>query len=379
MTNSRGLASDIRSYGNIWDKRKEIEQIVAANLKLPLATILGKWNEPGRHYHDLSHLDNLIGQIYELNDTGRVPLVLLALMHDVIYNPRSADNEDASREFFDRHVKHGSSFKEVVGVGIEHTKYQGQKKPKSEIIRTFLRMDLKGLFTGDMSKLLSNEKKIFREYQWLDYAIYRDTKPDLLVHTAENYCWLLPKREQAASLARVLAFTDYLRARRPNVGVYAGSYNPFHIGHMNILHQAEKIFDKVIIAVGMNPEKADHQDWQTVAQERTEAIAKQLPFHQVEAFRGFLAHYLERKAKDQDVTLIRGIRDGFDLRQEVIQLRYIQELYPDLKVVYIPCKKEFEHISSSWLRLLESIEPGSSVPYLCGAQQDEWMDRIKKE
>ncbi len=104
MTKSRWLASDIRAYGNIRDNRKGIEQIVAANLKLPLATILDKWNEPGRYYHDLSHLDNLIGQIYELNDARRVPLVLIALMHDVIYNPRSADNEDASREFFNRHV-----------------------------------------------------------------------------------------------------------------------------------------------------------------------------------------------------------------------------------------------------------------------------------
>jgi phosphopantetheine adenylyltransferase len=96
----------------------------------------------------------------------------------------------------------------------------------------------------------------------------------------------------------------------------------------------------------------------------TAAIERQLPFHQIEAFRGFLSDYLKQKAQDQDVTLIRGIRDGFDLRQEVIQLRYVQEQYPDLKVVYIPCKKEFEHISSSWLRLLESIEPGSSAQYL---------------
>ena len=159
MGAKRTLKTDIRKYGNIYGNRQEIEKIVDANLKLPFAAVLGKWNEPGRYYHDLSHLDNLIGQIYELNDAGRVPLVLLALMHDVIYNPRSADNEDASREFFDRHVKPGCSFKEVVGEGIEHTKYQGLKKPKSEIIRTFLLMDLKGLFTGDMKRLLADEKR----------------------------------------------------------------------------------------------------------------------------------------------------------------------------------------------------------------------------
>jgi pantetheine-phosphate adenylyltransferase len=379
MIAKRLPSKDIRKYGNIYGNRKEIEKIVSANLKLPLAAILDKWNVPGRCYHGLFHLDNLIGQIFEIKNVGRTPLVLLALMHDVIYDPRSTDNEDASRKFFERHVKPGCTVMEVVDEGIEHTKYQGLKKPKSGIIRTFLLMDLKGLLTGDMKRLLSDEKKLFREYQWLDYAVYRDTRPDLLVRTAENYSWLLPKREQAARLARVQAFADYLRERRPNVGVYAGSYNPFHIGHMNILHQAEKIFDKVIIAVGMNPEKVDQQSWQAMAQERTDAITKQLPFHEVEVFKGFLAHYLELKAKDQDVTLIRGIRDGFDLRQEVIQLRYVQKLYPDLKVVYIPCKKEFEHISSSWLRLLESIEPGSSAPYLCGTQQDEWVESVEKE
>ncbi|MGO9953887.1 MAG: adenylyltransferase/cytidyltransferase family protein [Dissulfurispiraceae bacterium] len=371
MIAKRILKTDIRKYLNIYVNRKEIEQIVGSYLKLPLAAILDKWKEPGRYYHDPSHLDNLIGQIYELKDAGRVPLVLLALMHDVIYDSRSTDNKDWSCEFFDRHVKPGCPFKDIVYDGIKHTKYQGLKKPKSEIIRKFLLMDLQGLLNGDIKRLLADENKIFKEYQWLDYSIYRDTRPDLLVRTAENYAWLLPKREQTTNVARVRAFAGYLRERRPNVGVYAGSYDPFHIGHMNILHQAEKIFDKVIIAVGMNPEKVDQQSWQSMAQERTKAITKQLPFHQVEAFRGFLAHYLERKEKDQNVTLIRGIRDGFDLRQEVIQLRYVQQLYPELKVVYIPCKKEFEHISSSWLRLLESIEPGSSAPYLC-LGQDGW-------
>jgi pantetheine-phosphate adenylyltransferase len=371
MKATRVPKPDIRRYANINANRKEIEKIVSSNLKLPLSGILAKWSEPGRFYHGLYHLDNLMGQIYETKREDRVQLILLALMHDVIYNPRSTNNEDASREFFTMHVKPGCPFRDVVEEGIEATKYGGMKRPRSEVIRSFLLMDLKGLLTGNINRLLADEKRIFREYQWLDYAVYRDARPDVLVRTAENYAWLLPKKDQAASIGRVRDFAEYLRERRPNVGVYAGSYNPFHVGHMNILHQAEKIFDKVIIAIGMNPEKVDQQSWQALAQERTDAISGQLPFHQVEAFRGFLAHYLERKAEDQDVTLIRGIRDGFDLRQEVIQLRYVQQLYPALKVVYIPCRKEFEHISSSWLRLLESIEPGSSAPYLCPGQ-DDW-------
>ncbi|HMK60898.1 MAG TPA: adenylyltransferase/cytidyltransferase family protein [Dissulfurispiraceae bacterium] len=369
MTAKRTLMPAVRTYANIYTRWKELERIVRTNMKLPLAAILEQWRAPGRYYHDLSHLDNLIGQIYELSNADRVPLVLLALMHDVIYDSRLADNEDASREYFERNVKPGSAFREIVSEGIENTKYAGLNRPKSEVIRAFLLMDLKGLLTGDMKLLLSDEKMIFKEYQWVDYSMYRDTRPGLLVRTAEHYNWLLPKREQAASLDRVRSFAAYLQERRPNVGIYAGSFNPFHVGHMDVLHQAEKIFDKVIIAVGMNPEKSDTQNWESIVQQRTSAIMSQLPYHQVEAFRGFLAHYLKSKTEVQDVTLIRGIRDGFDLRQEVIQLRYVQQFYPDLKVIYIPCKKEFEHVSSSWLRLLESIEPGSSAPYLCESRR----------
>jgi pantetheine-phosphate adenylyltransferase len=365
MNNRLVLKKDIRQYCNIHGTIKEIEKIVSAHLNLPISMILDRWSEQGRCYHDLSHLDDLVGQIYAQNTVDRVPLVLLALMHDIIYNPRSANNEDESRTFFNACVKLSCPYKAVVEEGIEQTKYEIMKKPQSRIIRTFMLMDLKGLLTGDLNRFIIDEKKIFREYQWVDYSVYRASRPELLVRVAENYSWLLPKSEQAARVLLMHAYAEYVRARRPNVGVYAGSYNPFHIGHMDVLHQAEKIFDKVIISVGMNPEKNDPRSWDVIARERTAAIEKQLPFYQVEAFRGFLSDYLRGKAQDQEVTLIRGIRDGFDLRQEVIQLRFVQEQYPDLKVVYIPCKKEFEHISSSWLRLLESIEPGSSVQYLC--------------
>jgi pantetheine-phosphate adenylyltransferase len=362
---------DLRQHEHIRSTMKDLERTVSAHLKLPLADILRLWDQPHRIYHNLSHLDDLIGQIYAQKTVDRPALVLLALMHDVIADPRQTDNEDASIEFFMQHARPSSRYKEIVAAGIEWTKYQDTRKPKSEIIRAFLLMDLKGLLTGDMNRLLSDERKIFREYQWVDYAVYRTARPDILTRTAERFAWLLPRGEQAASISRVHSFAEYIRARRPNVGIYAGSFDPFHIGHRDILHQAERIFDKVIISVGMNPEKHDQRHWDMIAGERTAAIGQAVPFHQVEAFRGFLSDYLQRKAQDQAVTLIRGIRDGFDLRQEVIQLRYVQERYPGLQVIYIPCKKEYEHISSSWLRLLESVQHGSAAQYLCGPYQGE--------
>ena len=43
------------------------------------------------------------------------------------------------------------------------------------------------------------------------------------------------------------------------IAIYPGSFNPFHIGHLNIVEKTERIFGKgnVIIAMGINPDKMD--------------------------------------------------------------------------------------------------------------------------
>jgi phosphopantetheine adenylyltransferase len=61
---------------------------------------------------------------------------------------------------------------------------------------------------------------------------------------------------------------------------------------------------------------------------------------------------------------VKGLRNGDDLDYEVNQLRFMEEMYPELKVVFIQCDKEYEHISSSALRNLERIQIGLSKKYI---------------
>jgi phosphopantetheine adenylyltransferase len=89
-----------------------------------------------------------------------------------------------------------------------------------------------------------------------------------------------------------------------------------------------------------------------------------LQFRQHEEFAGLLTDYLATKEEHADVTLVRGLRNGDDLDYEVNQLRFMEEMKPDLKVVFIRCDKQFEHISSSAIRNLEKINKGLGDKYL---------------
>jgi pantetheine-phosphate adenylyltransferase len=135
------------------------------------------------------------------------------------------------------------------------------------------------------------------------------------------------------------------------IGVYPGSFNPFHRGHYNILLKAQEIFDKVIVARGINQEKeASAYDMPMIVKNRAECIE----------YTGLLTDCLEAIIKkeqeavlDAKVTIIRGLRNSVDLQYEMNQYRYLQDLKPNIQMVSIFCDKEFEHISSSGIRTLQ--------------------------
>jgi len=147
---------------------------------------------------------------------------------------------------------------------------------------------------------------------------------------------------------------------KKRLAVYPGSFNPFHKGHLDILKKAEVIFDEVIIAIGVNPEKNVDEKIN-----KPETLRFQLPGKKVEEFSGFLVDYIQQKEEEgYDVTLVRGLRNGVDLDYEVNQLRVMKDQKPDVKMVFIPCDIKYEHISSSMIRAMEKIQEGSASEYL---------------
>jgi pantetheine-phosphate adenylyltransferase len=167
---------------------------------------------------------------------------------------------------------------------------------------------------------------------------------------------------------------------KKTVAIFPGSFNPFTIGHLNILEKIEAIFGKenVIVAVGINPEKNPFISGvmaQATNAPHVRTIQQNLPSRNVVGFYGFLTDLVwEKEHKGFNVVVVKGLRNGVDFDHENLQLRYMQDMKPDLKIIYIPCDRHLEHVSSSGYRSLEKIKSGSGYKYLAKEAQNEETD-----
>src|ERR1700733_1836797 len=108
------------------------------------------------------------------------------------------------------------------------------------------------------------------------------------------------------------------------IGLYCGTFNPFHKGHLNVYRKAECLFERVILAYGLNPDKP-------VA----ERDKRPTCIHQsdiVEYFTLTTDLVIEYRKKGHNVTLIRGIRNGSDYDYEMNQINVMWDILPNLQV-----------------------------------------------
>lgn len=98
------------------------------------------------------------------------------------------------------------------------------------------------------------------------------------------------------------------------IGFYAGSFDPFTNGHLQIVKKATKIFDKVIVGIAYNSEKEIRIDKEKM-KEAIEKTIKQLNIQnvQVTLYTGLTA---EEAKKNGANILVRGLRNGTDYQYE---------------------------------------------------------------
>lgn len=312
-----------------------------------LRVVFNAYLQPHRHFHTLRHLRSICDLAVAHQPENReltAQLLLTALFHDIVWFPQRNDNEVQSAAAFDLlRPSLGAQLPpaavECIRNTIIATKRQQDSSPMAHLFHEF---DCDILLHGSPVDLLAYEFQIFREFQFLNLTDYRKGRGSFFSRVSRHF---------PGCHANMRFLIEYLERRRPRIGIYAGSFNPFHIGHLAILQKAELMFDKVIVAVGLNPEKA-HRSGDATAR----AIKHSLPFHEVVFFDTLMVDLLERESTFADITLVRGLRNGYDLDYEMSQQCFMQEMRPQTHSVYIPCDKALEHISSSALRGLRIFD-----------------------
>lgn len=310
-----------------------------ASLEDVIRDLWERWHEPHRYWHGPRHLFELLDEAQSAPESLRFPLILATAFHDAIYDPRRTDNEPLSAQLFLSYAAMGSAFDEAAIVdAIEDTATGIARNPLSELL---LKMDRRILVSRSLGELSDWEGAISREYQlhpWPDYVAGR--------------CRFL-RDNQLFDLA------EYVESKRPRIGIYAGSFDPFHQGHLDILLRAEELFDKVIVAVGINPDKKSGS-----VEERLNAVRESLPFHEVRGFGGLLIDLVGEISAYADTSVVRGLRDGYDLQQEINQARFLEDLSPRIRTVWIPCDRRSQHISSTAIRALRKFGSEAAAGYL---------------
>ncbi len=128
--------------------------------------------------------------------------------------------------------------------------------------------------------------------------------------------------------------------------VFAGSFDPPTVGHKRVVENCLKLFDEVVVAVLINPDKTA----MFTTEERT-ALLKKLFSKQsnvrVTAFEGAAVDLLE---KENTPFYVRGIRNTVDFEYENANFFANKKLKNDIVTVYFPAEQDDLQISSSLVR-----------------------------
>lgn len=143
------------------------------------------------------------------------------------------------------------------------------------------------------------------------------------------------------------------------VCVFAGTFDPLTKGHAFVIDSCLKMFDKVVVAIGVN---VDKKPMFTLEQRKNMIMQTYKGEKRVEVkeFSGMLADFM----KDNGILVnVRGIRDVDDYKYETTMERYNRDMNGQMITVYIPTPKELVHISSTAIRNVIKLK-GDLTNYL---------------
>ena len=135
------------------------------------------------------------------------------------------------------------------------------------------------------------------------------------------------------------------------IAVFAGSFDPFTLGHLDIVKRASALFDEVWVLLAVNASKK-YLLTESARVEIVKAAVKGIPNVKVDCFDGLTVDFMQRVGAK---FLVRGIRGSADVEYEQSVAWNNKVLYPECETVFLSSAPEHLNVSSTVVRELLKV------------------------
>jgi pantetheine-phosphate adenylyltransferase len=157
------------------------------------------------------------------------------------------------------------------------------------------------------------------------------------------------------------------------VAVYTGTFDPVHNGHLDVIARGSRLFDRLIVGVGNNPEKAPF----FTLDERVALVRQVLaPIANtsVQPFEGLAVSFVRSVGAR---VMLRGLRTTSDMESEFTMSLMNRNLDHDIETIFLMATDSFSHLSSALLRQIASFG-GELSNFVPAAIASALMERVRE-
>jgi len=140
--------------------------------------------------------------------------------------------------------------------------------------------------------------------------------------------------------------------------IYAGTFDPITLGHMDVVRRGLKLFDKIVIGVAENPKKCPMFDLDTRLNMVNESLNGESRV-KVIGFKGLLVDLAHQHGA---IALLRGLRAASDFEYEFQMATMNRHLDAKIESVFVMAREDYTFVSSSFIR--EVSDMGGDVTAL---------------
>ena len=163
------------------------------------------------------------------------------------------------------------------------------------------------------------------------------------------------------------------RGLNPRIAVYTGTFDPVHLGHLDAIQRGSRLYDRLIVGIGINPDKTTLFD----IDERVElirAVTAEFGNVEVRKFEGLAVRFVRDVGAG---LMLRGLRTLSDMEYEFTMSLMNLNLDPEIETVFLMAKEEYSHVSSSLLRQIAQLG-GDLSKFLPKPVRDALIEKVKR-